>query len=191
MDIYFKKEIQYQFVGRELEFDVGNTLFSTYEIDHGTDILVRAIDFANPLNILDIGCGYGPLGIMLASKFPSSEITMVDRDLLAVRYAEINIKKNQITNAKALGSIGIEQVIDRSFDLIVSNIPAKIGDEAIANEFILEPYKLLIVGGEIWVVVVSGLNRLIPKIGRKHELEVKEMKKRKGHTVYRIRKPIC
>jgi len=88
----------------------------------------------------------------------------------------------------ALGSIGVEQVRDQRFDLIVSNIPAKIGDEAIANEFILEPYQLLVEGGEIWIVVVSGLNRLIPKIGRKRELDVKEIKKRKGHTVYRIRK---
>jgi len=190
MDIYFKKEIKYRFAGRELIFDVGNTLFSTYDIDRGTDMLIRTIDFDNPQKVLDIGCGYGPLGIMLASKYPTSEVIMIDRDLLAVKYTKSNIQKNQIDNATAFGSIGIEQVEDQQFDLIVSNIPAKIGDEAITKEFILKPYQLLVDGGEMWVVVVTALNRLIPKIGRKYELNVKEVKKRKGYTVYRIRKPM-
>ena len=61
---------------------------------------------------------------------------MLDRDLLAVRYTNINIVKNNISNARALGSVGMEVVSNQTFDLIVSNIPAKIGDEAIAEDFI-------------------------------------------------------
>ncbi len=190
MDIYFKKTIKYKFAGKEFVFDVGNTLFSTYDIDRGTDMLIRTIDFDNPQKVLDVGCGYGPLGIMLASKYLTSEVIMIDRDLLAVKYTKSNIQKNQIDNATTFGSIGIEQVEDQQFDLIVSNIPAKIGDEAITKEFVLKPYQLLVDGGEMWVVVVTALNRLIPKIGRKYELNVKEVKKRKGYTIYRIRKPM-
>ena len=189
MDHYLKKEITYSFGKRELRFDVGNPLFSTFQIDRGTDMLLRAIDYSNPKTILDIGCGYGPIGIALASKYPQAQVTMVDRDLLAVRYTEHNIAKNKIDNARALGSIGIEQVGDATFDLIVSNIPAKIGDEAITREFVLDPYGHLTPGGELWVVVVSGLNRLVPKIGRQHQLNMKEIKKKSGHTVYRVRKP--
>jgi len=113
---------------------------------------------------------------------------MVDRDLLAVRYTQGNIEKNHLTNAQALGSVGIEQIGDKTFDLIVSNIPAKIGDEAITQEFILSPYKHLNPGGELWVVVVNALNHLLPKIGTKYQLNLKEVKKRHGHSVYRIRK---
>jgi len=190
MDIYFKKEITYSFARERFRFDVGNTLFSTFDLDHGTDILLRAINSDNPKTILDIGCGYGTLGIILAKKYPQSKVVMVDRDLLAVKYAGNNIKKNNITNAMVLGSIGMEKVNDEKFDLIVSNIPAKVGNQAIAQEFILAPFQHLNLNGEYWFVVISALNHLIPSVGRKNQLNIKEIRKRSGHTVYLIRKTI-
>ncbi len=189
MDAYFKKEIIYSFEGRKYLFDIGETLFSTFDIDHGTDILIRSITpEINPKNILDLGCGYGPIGITLAGKFSDSKVEMLDRDLLAVRYANRNIIKNGIKNALAIGSVGLESVSGKNYDLIVSNIPAKIGDEAISQEFILEPYNHLNPGGELWLVVVNALNRLIPKICSKNDLRLKEIRNRSGHTVYRIKK---
>ena len=127
---------------------------------------------------------------------------MVDKDLLAVRYTKyniaknsyydttnkLNIAKNNITNAAVLGSLGVEELKEKTFDLIVSNIPAKIGDEAIAKEFIQEPYRLLNPNGEYWIVVVSALNRLIPQVCNMNNIKVKEIRKRKGHTVYKISK---
>lgn len=189
MDIYFKKEITYPFAGQKFTFDIANTLFSTFDLDRGTDILIRAIITNNPKSILDIGCGYGPLGIILAKNNPQAEVVMVDRDLLAVRYAKYNIAKNSVINAIALGSLGVEAVKGKTFDLIVSNIPAKIGDEAITQEFILDPYKHLNPNGEYWIVVVSALNRLIPEVGQRYHLDMKYIRKRKGNTVYKIKKP--
>lgn len=186
MDVYFKKEINYSFKDHPFSFDVANNLFSTFDLDHGTDILLRAITFKKPKSILDIGCGYGPLGIILAKTNPQAEVIMVDRDLLAVRYANFNAAKNNATNAIALGSVGTEAVKDKSFDLIVSNIPAKIGDKAISQEFLLDPYRRLNPNGEYWIVAVSTLNRLIPRVGNEHELNIKEVRKRKGHTVYKM-----
>lgn len=188
MDIYFKKEITYKFANHEFRFDIANTLFSTFDLDHGTDILIRAIAPSSPKSILDIGCGYGPLGIMLAKVNPDAEVIMVDRDLLAVRYAGLNIQKNKVPNAKVLGSLGVEQVKDNTFDLIVSNIPAKIGDEAIAQEFLLDPYIHLNPGGEYWFVIVNALNHLVPRVCHKHDIHLKEIRKRNGHFVYMIKK---
>jgi 16S rRNA G1207 methylase RsmC len=190
VDVYYKKEISYSFKDRLYSFDIGNTLFSTFDLDHGTDILIRCITAINPKAILDIGCGYGPLGIMLAGAHPQADVIMVDRDLLAVRYSMYNIKKNGIAHAKAIGSLGVEEVKDKRFDLIVSNIPAKIGDEAFKQEFVLEPISCLNPGGEYWVVVVSALNRLIPKIAREHDLHVEEIRKRHGHTVYKFKQSL-
>jgi len=182
MDVYFKKDITYFFQGEKFTFDAGNTLFSTSEIDHGTDVLLRSIVTNNPKTILDVGCGYGPIGIILA------QVVMVDCNLLAVRYTKQNIEKNAVRNATVFGSVGMEAVLDKTFDLIVSNIPAKIGDDAITQDFILTPYEHLNLGGELWIVVVNALNRLIPRVGRKHELHMKEIKKQRGHTVYRIKR---
>ena len=189
MDAYYKKKIIYPFKGLKFEFDVAETLFSTFDIDHGTDILIRSIVSNNPKTILDLGCGYGPLGIILAKTNPQAKVTMIDSNLLAVRYSRYNLKNNNVSNASVLGSVGMEKVNDKKFDVIVSNIPAKIGDKAIAQEFILTPYEHLNPGGEFWMVVVSALNRLIPKIGGVRKIKVKKIRKRHGHTVYLIKKP--
>ncbi len=188
MDSYFKKEITYPFKGINLTFDVANELFSTFAIDHGTDMLLRHIVLKNPKTILDLGCGYGPIGITLAKTNPNSQITMVDTDLLAIKYANNNIRKNNVSNAKALGSVGVENLENEKFDLVVSNIPAKIGDKAIIEELILKPYKLLNENGEYWIVIVNALNRLIPIIKQRHNLKFEFVRKRSGHFLYKIKK---
>jgi 16S rRNA G1207 methylase RsmC len=189
MDPYFKKEVNYKFEQINLSFDFGITLFSTFDIDRGTDFFLRNIKLKQkPGSILDIGCGCGVIGISLGKKYPKSQVMCLDRDLLAVRYTNINAKKNNAQNVEAKGSVGIEAIGDYKYDLIVSNVPAKIGDEAITQEFILAPLEHLNEGGSLWIVVVTALNRLIPKVGRLYNLNVKEVKKRNGHTVYMIRK---
>jgi 16S rRNA (guanine1207-N2)-methyltransferase len=188
MDMYFKKEIIYPFQGKKFKFEIANSLFSTFAMDHGTDILLRSLTLNSPQTILDLGCGYGPIGTILASLNPKSQVLMIDCNLLAVRYSRINLEKNNISNAEVLGSIGMEQVLDQNFDLIVSNVPAKIGDAAISQDFILTPYLHLNPGGELWLVVVTALNHLIPRIASRNNLNLKEIKKRNGHTVYRIKK---
>jgi 16S rRNA G1207 methylase RsmC len=186
-DAYYKKRISYRSFDESFEFDVGHTLFSSFQIDVGSDLLLRLIDVAAPTRILDLGCGCGVLGIVLARRFPDAEVVMADRDLLAVRYANHNATLNAAENARAVGSIGVAALPSGGYDLIVANIPAKIGDEAIEQEFVQQPLALLRPGGEYWFVVVSGLNRLIPKIGLRRNLALKELKKRAGHTVYRLR----
>lgn len=189
MDPYFKKRIHYQHRGHSFVFDVGHTLFSSFEVDEGTDVFLRFLQPEAPRTILDLGCGYGPIGIILARLWPDAHVVMADRDLLAVRYARHNAAQNGQANMIVVGSVGMESVPDRPYDLIVSNIPAKLGDGAIEQEFFLEPYHRLQPGGAYWFVVVSGLNHLIPRLGVRHNLKLKEVKKRAGHTVYQLQKP--
>ncbi|MGB2695125.1 MAG: methyltransferase [Dehalococcoidia bacterium] len=187
-DPYFKKRISFEHQGEQLEFDVAHTLFSSHEIDQGTALLLRTLDVEAPARVLDLGCGYGALGITLGRCFPDANVTMIDSDLLAVRYAHHNCALNNITNAQVIAGVGIDDAPPGDFDLIVSNIPAKIGDDAIEQEFVLAPLARLTTGGAFWFVVVSGLNRLIPKIAVRNDLRLREMKKRAGHTVYVLRR---
>jgi 16S rRNA G1207 methylase RsmC len=189
LDPYFKKGIPYSCRGQSFTFDVAHTLFSSFEVDDGTDLLLRTIDVPPPGAILDIGCGAGVIGVVLGRLFPEAAITMLDVNLLAVRYARHNAAANGVERAVVLGSVGLEAAPEGPFDLIVSNIPAKIGDDAIEQEFVLAPLERLRPGGDYWFVVVSGLNRLIPGIGVRNGLKLKEVKKRAGYTVYHIRKP--
>lgn len=189
-DPYLKKRISYTYNGQDFIFDVGHTIFSSFQIDDGTSLLLRMMDgsvLTPPQRILDLGCGCGVIGIVLARWFPNAHVTLIDRDLLAVRYAQHNCLLNTTPNTQVIGSVGLEHAPTDPYMLIVSNIPAKIGDEAIEQEFILAPLDRLAPEGEYWLVVVSGLNRLIPRIGVRHNLNLKEMKKRSGHTVYRLR----
>ncbi|NJN67101.1 MAG: methyltransferase [Chloroflexaceae bacterium] len=188
-DSYFKKRISYLWKGHPFAFDIGHTIFSSFEVDTGSDLLLRTLALSGgppPQRILDLGCGCGILGIVLAWQFPDAQVTLVDRDLLAVRYARHNCAVNAIENARVIGSVGFEEVLPASYDLIVSNIPAKIGDRAIEEAFILAPAQRLRAGGAYWFVVVSGLNHLIPGVGTRHQLHLKAVKKRSGHTVYRL-----
>jgi len=189
VDVYFKKRIDYYCRQQSFSFDVAHTLFSSFQIDEGTDLFLRTIDVPPPRTILDMGCGCGVIGIVLARLFPEAQVFSIDRDLLAVRYTRHNAELNKVSNLTALGSVGLEQAPDVPFDLIVSNIPAKIGEEAIEEEFMLGPLERLRPGGDYWFVVVSGLNHLIPGIGTRHKLKLKQVKKRSGHAVYHLHKP--
>ncbi|MBX0326204.1 methyltransferase [Oscillochloris sp. ZM17-4] len=189
-DAYYKKRIPYSLRGQQFAFDVGHTIFSSFDVDDGTDLLLRWLEPADaPARILDLGCGCGVIGITMARRYPEAAVILADKDLLAVRYARHNAALNAAANAQVLGSVGLESVPPGPYDLIISNIPAKIGDLAIEQEFILGPLAQLRPGGEYWFVVVSGLNHLIPRIGVRNQLKLKEIKKRSGHTVYRLLKP--
>lgn len=59
MDLYSKKEVQYPFRKQKFKFNIAETLFSTFGIDHATDILIHSILLRKSKSILDIGCGYG------------------------------------------------------------------------------------------------------------------------------------
>lgn len=187
-DVYFKKRLDYYVRGESFAFDVGHTLFSSFQVDEGTDLFLRTIEVEAPKRVLDIGCGVGIIGIVLARLFPTAQVLCADRDLLAVRYTRHNAVLNATPNVEAFGSVGFEHVPEEAFDLITSNIPAKVGDEAIEREFILNPLAHLQPGGDYWFVVVSGLNHLIPKIGVRHNLKLKQVKKRAGHAVYHLKK---
>ena len=186
-DGYFKKRIAYEHRGMRFEFDVAHTIFSSFQIDEGTDLLLRTIDVAMaPRRIIDMGCGCGVIGVVLARLFPEAEVLAVDRDLLAVRYAQHNARLNEAANVRAVGSVGFEAVPAGAYDLIVSNVPAKIGDDAIDAEFIRAPLARLAPTGAYWFVVVSGLTRLIPALGSAQQLRLRQMRKRSGHAVYRL-----
>ncbi len=186
-DPYFKKRIAYTLRDQQFAFDVGHTLFSSFQVDEGSDLLLRTLAPTKPpQHMLDLGCGVGVLGISLARRFPDARLVLADVNLLALRYARANLALNGISGAELHASVGLENVPPGPYDLIVANVPAKIGDLAIEQEFILGPLARLSPDGEYWFVVVSGLNHLIPRLGPRHQLRLKEIKKRAGHTVYRL-----
>ncbi|MCY4392713.1 MAG: methyltransferase [Chloroflexi bacterium] len=186
-DPYFKKRVALTLGGETLEFEVAHTLFASHEVDAGTKLLLRCIEVNEaPRRILDLGCGYGVLGIALARRFPEAQVTMADCNLLAVRYARRNAARNGATNAQATGSVALEDIPEGAYDLIVANVPAKIGDTAIEAEFVRGPRARLAPGGAYWFVAVSGLNHLLKRLAGQGGVPVRQVRKRSGHTVCRL-----
>lgn len=126
------KEADFAFAGEKFKFYLSHALFSSFDIDEGTKILLKTIvqksDLSTAADIKDIGAGIGIIGICLKKKYPQLAVTFTDRDKLALDFTEINCKANGIREYKLLSELGIE-TINEKFDFIVSNIPAKIGDK--------------------------------------------------------------
>jgi 16S rRNA G1207 methylase RsmC len=143
--------------GQKLQFRTTWGIFSPKAIDEGTQLLVEKLEVKPDANCLDLGCGYGPLGLALAKLAPRGSVEMVDKDFVAVDYANRNAQLNGLTNARAYLSNGFDQVAaDAKFDVIVSNIPAKIGGELLTL-MLHDARAHLKPGGQLYVVTISGL----------------------------------
>lgn len=187
VDASYKKSIAYHFRGHNLNFKVSQMLFGSQQIDIGTHHLLRSFETERVdkyKKVLDLGSGYGPLGISLKKFLLSSEVHMVDRDSLAVDYCKENSVLNDLRDLKTYGSLGYDDVVDTDFDLIVSNIPAKVGDRALTYileeaEFYLRP------GGRVMVVVIDAIVDLVTQVLTTNEnIHILFQKKWPGYTVF-------
>jgi 16S rRNA (guanine1207-N2)-methyltransferase len=189
-DVYFHKVVEFRGWKHSLQFKTSQELFSSHDIDVGTRFLLRTIveaGYPPPQKILDMGCGYGPLGLTLKALHPQSVVSLTDRDALAVKYARQNGELNSLDGVKAYGSLGYDDVKDNDFDLIVANIPGKAGEPVIVYllkeaQFYLKP------GGIAAIVIVSPLAEITSKIlAETPGVEIILKRERPGHTVFHYR----
>lgn len=169
---------------QELHFRSTWGIFSPREIDEGTRLLLDYIDIAEDADSLDIGCGYGPIGITLAKLAPKGKHLMVDKDFVAVEYANKNIAENKLNNAEAMLSNAFDQVGDRKFDVIVSNIPAKVGKEMLLL-ILYDALAHLKPGGELYVVTINGLRKFMKRNFEDVFGNYKKLKQGTNYTVAR------
>ena len=184
-DPYYKKEVTLRIGGRGLVFRVSQTLFSSFGIDAGTELLLRTLhrEGGKFRKVLDLGCGYGPIGIALKGLNPGAALHMVDRDSLAVGYAAQNALHNGITDALVYPSIAFDDVEDRDFDLIAMNVPGK-GGEAVIASWLRSAPLYLSRNGKVAIVVVSPLEPLVDEaIAGIPGASVVLRRRRAGHTV--------
>jgi 16S rRNA G1207 methylase RsmC len=169
-DPRYKKTLELRHAGQTLRLDVAQDLFSSQAVDVGTLQLLRSLDapeHVGRLRVLDVGCGYGPLGLALKAQNPDRVVHLVDRDALAVDYAATNATQNAMSDGvSAYGSLGFDDVrapetapVD-GFDLIVSNIPGKAG-EPVIRRLLLDAHHHLAPDGLVAVVIVAPLADLV------------------------------
>ena len=158
-DIVFTAEL----CGRPLTFHSTWGLFSPRAVDEGTRLLLQHVEVNAGDDCLDLGCGYGPIGLTLAALAPEGNTMMVDKDFVAVDFSNRNARLNGIKNANALLSNGFDQIdATKGFDLIASNIPAKVGKEMLSL-YLHDARARLRPGGRIYIVTINGLRQFMKR----------------------------
>ncbi|RKU20333.1 methyltransferase [Candidatus Poribacteria bacterium] len=177
-EIAFRAELR----GVSLAFSTTWGLFSPKGIDTGTHLLLEHLDIQEGDICLDLGCGYGAIGITLAKCVQTSTVYMADKDFVAVDYARKNVEQNQLKNCHVLLSNGFSDLPDLQFDLIVSNLPANVGKELL-QIFLADAKHYLKPNGRLYVVTISGLREFIKRNFRAVFGNYRKVKQRRTHTV--------
>lgn len=124
------KKIKAFLRGHNLEFFTAPGVFSKDKIDKGTEILINNSIIKNGWSVLDMGCGYGAIGISTAKAFPNNKITMSDVNERALKLTKINIKLNNINNKNKNIKIIKSDIFDKiknKFNTILLNPPQTAG----------------------------------------------------------------
>ena len=154
-------KIQTNLLGHDLTLQTRWGVFSPRAIDDGTVMFMQYLDIASTDKCLDLGCGYGPIGLSVAKSCPQGEVHMVDKDFIAVELSNTNAKLNHINNAEAYLSDAFSAVGKQNyFDQVLSNVPAKVGREQLSI-ILYDAYDALKPGGTITFVTINGLRHFI------------------------------
>ncbi|MEJ8546545.1 class I SAM-dependent methyltransferase [Brevibacillus borstelensis] len=174
--------------GYELRFITDAGVFSRDRVDFGSQLLIETMAFDEQARVLDVGCGYGPMGLTAAKLAARGHVTMLDVNERAVELARRNAQLNGITNVEILVSDVYSAVQGRAFDVILTNPPIRAGKE-IVHRIFTEGYELLSEGGEMWVVIQKkqGAPSALRKLQEVYR-EVEEVDKKKGYFIFRARK---
>jgi len=168
--------------GVTVEFEVVPGLFSYKEVDEGTKLLVEYAEIPQEGAVLDLGCGYGAIGIVLAKANPKLRVYMVDINPEAVRLAERNAKRNGVSErVVVLRSNLYEAVRDLTFDAIYSNPPLAAGMDTV-EKIVTEAPNHLKPGGSLQIVVRKG-SEYISKLMEKVFGNVETLASKKGYKV--------
>jgi 16S rRNA (guanine1207-N2)-methyltransferase len=137
--------------GIPLVFETESGLFSPNGVDPGTLSLLASVRFAKEDKVLDLGCGYGAMGIYAAKLLEAERVHLIDSDPAAVRCAEHNARLNGVAGVQIQVSDGFRDFRATGFTKILCNPPYHT-DFSVAKHFIEKGFNRLLVGGALWLV---------------------------------------
>lgn len=144
----------YTLRGREFKFVTDAGVFSKKTVDFGSRLLIETLDFSEmiPGDILDVGCGYGPMGLALAKEDSERKVEMVDINERALGLAKQNASNNRLSNVLIHTSDIYESVEGKEFAAIVSNPPIRAGKNVV-HGVLTGAFDLLKNGGTLTIVI--------------------------------------
>ena len=175
--------------GQEFRFITDRGVFSKNRIDFGSVLLIETMEIADGMDVLDVGCGYGPIGMSAASLTPNGQVLMVDINERAVDLANRNLELNRMANARAIVSDRLAAVpTDQKFDVILTNPPIRAGKQIVHGIF-EEALAHLKPDGTLWVVIQKkqGAPSAFARLQELYD-EVEEVERKKGYSIFRAQK---
>ena len=148
--------------GKNYQFETKPGLFSKAEIDGGSQLLIAHMDIGVADVVIDLGCGYGPIGLVAASLASLGKVYMVDTDIRAVKYSRLNAELNNLHNIEVMASDGFESSSGVIFDVVVSHPPTHLPKEIIL-EFIEGSHRQLRDGGCLYFVTEQRVKSFIKR----------------------------
>ena len=181
-----KKIMNINFNNRTLQLYTDNGVFSKEHFDYGSKLLItNFIKEEQKGKVLDLGCGYGVIGIILSDN-KNLFIDMVDINTRAVELSKENLKLNKVENAKCFESNIYEQVKGK-YNYIITNPPIRAGKETI-RKFLFGGLEHLEENGEIWFVMRKdhGVKSMIKELEKSYSVKI--IDKDKGFYIIQLKK---
>lgn len=126
------QQVEVELRGVRLTLNTDAGVFSKRRIDPGTELLIDSLRLSPDIHsIFDLGCGYGPIGLVLAKLLPEATVFLSDINERAVELAKQNAAANRISNVEIKMGEGFSAFPNRQFDLIVTNPPIRAGKQVI------------------------------------------------------------
>ena len=183
-----ERRVIFEVLGLKIECTTDSGVFSREGLDMGTRILLEALpEIAG--RVLDLGCGWGPVGVVLGKKYPEAELVLTDVNERAAELARRNLRANGVQKARVVCGDGFEAV-EGAFDLIALNPPIRAGKAAI-YELFANAAERLNAGGALYIVIrkqqgaESAQKYLKTLYG-----EVERVARDKGYWVLRCAEPV-
>jgi 16S rRNA (guanine1207-N2)-methyltransferase len=146
-------EFDFQLRGKTFHFLSDAGVFSKHRVDFGSVLLIEEMQMEESADVLDMGCGYGPVGIVAATLACRGHVTMADVNERAVDLAKKNVGKNHIENVTVIVSDLFTNIPEtQKFDVILTNPPIRAG-KRVVHQLFEEAYQRLKEKGVLWVVI--------------------------------------
>lgn len=175
-------------LGVELRFLTAPGVFSHRRVDTGTRVLINSMMIPRTGRVLDLGCGWGPIGISIAASHPEVSVVMCDINKRAVWLAAENVKLNAVKADVKWGDL-YDAVRHMKFDVVLTNPPISAGLD-VNTKAISGALEVLVPGGTLQLVIRSSKGRrAVSQIMEQVFCNIEEIEKKSGYRVYLSKKP--
>ncbi|AQY49871.1 hypothetical protein PWEIH_05789 [Listeria weihenstephanensis FSL R9-0317] len=184
-----RKTWNFELRGNTIKFISDAGVFSKTTVDFGSRLLIESFEASDAVGkMLDVGCGYGPIGLAFAKSYPEVQVDMIDVNDRALELSAENAANNGLTNVRVFESSVYDGVTDRDYTDIISNPPIRAGKK-IVHEILTGSFERLETGGSLWIVIQKKQGG--PSAAAKMEEvfgNVEVVAKDKGYFIYRSMK---